>query len=898
MTAASHQQSFVASPLLPLTAAFATGIVLAHLLHLRLAASFIAALATTVVAVWAVVSRKTRVGVIALRLALCALGVCFSLADAELVSTESLSYLLESGQVPTQRPVLVTGVVYGPVEYSPDAIHLNVRVQEVSTGGKARDCIGVIAILVPSAGQSPADLENLFLRHGTQLRIATTLERSDRFRNPGVSGLGDFLENKGYDAMAFVKSPLLIERLGDNQSLMASLYLWRFSLEKRIVSTFSRDTAAVLNAALVGNRYGLSRQTSEKFREGGTFHVLVISGLHISFLGSVIFAIARRITKKRLVQFLVSTLLLWAYAVAVGANASVVRAAFMFSFVAFAPIVGRRSASLNALSAAALLLLVFRPRELFDPSFQLTFLSVFAIVVFAWPLLSRLSEIGRWRLTRETPFPPNTDERFRMFAETLYWSEKRWLSELSRSTHKYKLFKTPVAGRLERWHLQRAFRYSFTALVVSFSVQLTLAPLLILHFHRISFAGLFLNIGISFLMVLLTIVAAVALMITAINSALASPFVHLADAINWLMVNSVTPFSHLELASLRVPEYSGKAATVYVLYFVPLLLLGFALSRWNPFLQKHGGRWFVHVLLIAQLFCIFAIIVHPFSARTPKGLRIDFLDVGQGDAALVTMRDGVTVLIDGGGRPSFGGARGSQQLFEPDKRSIGEAVVSEFVWNRGLDRVDYVLPTHADADHIDGLNDIVRNFSVRAALVGRTPVGDPDFDLFRATTESRLLPVFTISSGDTMKFDDVLIEVLWPPAAAATAPSRNNDSVVLRVVFGNRSILLTGDIEAAAELALARMTQNLDADVLKVAHHGSKSSSTDSFVRATHPRLAIISVGRKSMFGHPHPEVVQRWLESGAQVFTTGKCGTITLETDGEQLGMKTFVASPQCVSP
>jgi competence protein ComEC len=177
-------------------------------------------------------------------------------------------------------------------------------------------------------------------------------------------------------------------------------------------------------------------------------------------------------------------------------------------------------------------------------------------------------------------------------------------------------------------------------------------------------------------------------------------------------------------------------------------------------------------------------------------------------------------------------------------------------------------------------------------------VGDPDFDLFRATTESRSLPVFTISSGDKMKFDDVLIEVLWPPAAAATAPSRNNDSVVLRVVFGNRSILLTGDIEAAAELALARMTQNLGVDVLKVAHHGSKSSSTDSFVRATHPRLAIISVGRKSMFGHPHPEVVQRWLESGAQVFTTGKCGTITLETDGEQLGMKTFVESPECVSP
>ena len=156
-----------------------------------------------------------------------------------------------------------------------------------------------------------------------------------------------------------------------------------------------------------------------------------------------------------------------------------------------------------------------------------------------------------------------------------------------------------------------------------------------------------------------------------------------------------------------------------------------------------------------------------------------------------------------------------------------------------------------------------------------------------------------LQAGDTIRLDDATIDVLWPPATTdPNAPSRNNDSIVLRLTYGKRHILFTGDIEKNAERALVAsasklstdtssdVVTNLTADIVKVAHHCSKTSSTQPFIAATQPQTAIISVGQYSIFGHPHREVVERWQASGAQVLTTGKCGTITVTTDGQQLSV------------
>ncbi|PYT03797.1 MAG: MBL fold protein, partial [Acidobacteria bacterium] len=185
-----------------------------------------------------------------------------------------------------------------------------------------------------------------------------------------------------------------------------------------------------------------------------------------------------------------------------------------------------------------------------------------------------------------------------------------------------------------------------------------------------------------------------------------------------------------------------------------------------------------------------------------------------------------------------------------------------------------------------------KNFRVDAALVARAPSDDAEFVRFASTARDAGLPVYVVGRGDRLSFGAVEADVLWPPLApgAADSPSGNNQSVILRLHFGRRTFLFTGDAEADAERALVAAGDDLRSDAVKVGHHGSRTSSTEGFVNASRPALAVVSVGQDSPYGHPHPEVLERWRASGAQVLTTGQRGTITVSTDGDDLKVETFV--------
>lgn len=848
---------------------------------------------------------KRRLATLLVLFATLSLGSAFAIGEKSRIPANQIRRLLEQGVIKVGEPVELTGVLDQEPEPAPERLFLRLRVSRVRVGNTEMQSSGAVMLSarVARKDSEQQDFAALDLHYGASLRVMTRLERADNFRNPGVASFTEYLDRQGYDATAIVKSPLLIERLENERVFLplAWIYAWRRQVQTAFASHFSKETAGVLDAAILGNRYFLSQSTSERFREGGTFHVLVISGLHITFLGGIVFLVARRFTRNRGIQFGLSAAVLWSYALAVGAEASVVRAALMFTVIVLAPLVSRHASSLNALGGSALVLLAWRPSDLLDPSFQLTFASVAAIVLLSWPLLQKLSAIGAWRPTRETPYPPTSALWLRSLCESLFWSERQWRVELEQTNYSYNLLKTPAARVLERFHLQRPLRYAFSTIVVSASVQLVLLPLLIVYFHRLSFASLILNVGVSLMMAAMAIVAVFALLLAQISAAIAGPFISLANGLNWLTVHSVDPFARAGIASIRLPEYSGWAGLIYVLYYLPLAGLVRLLWRWQPLRlsssKQRAMRLPVRLALIAQLLAVAVVVVHPWSGPRMDGkLRVDFLDVGQGDSALLTFPDGVTLLVDGGGRPGpfrlDPDAGNDDERFERDTRSIGEAVVSEFLWQRGLDHVDYILATHADADHIDGLNDIVRNFTVRAALVARTPHSDPEFARFSETLSAQRIPIQIIGGGDQLRFGNVLMNVLWPPAAQShELPSQNNDSIVVKVLLGQRSFLLTGDIEARAEEALTTFADTLRADVVKVPHHGSKTSSTTGFIAAAQPRYAVISVGQTSIFGHPNPEVIKRWEAAGVLVLRTGNSGTITFATNGTDLTLETFVS-------
>lgn len=881
-------RNFDPHPLLWLAVSFAVGILCAPFV-----ASAVALAACFFATSCAILLRgRALVATVAVMAAyLCAGVAAWHLEEAR--AGRRLGALYERGLIPSGEPVALDGVLVRAPERAPDGVRLRVDARRIIYSGQERETAGEVELFLPLRDAAARDdYRALALGYGARVRALVRLKRETGARNPGVASRLDWARRLGIEAWGTIKSPLLIESSSGERrgGLFRLLEEHRARIAQRLDEIFEARTAGVIKAMTLGERHSISRETGEAFREGGIFHLLVISGSHIAFIGGFALLLSRWLTRNLVLRFLLTNAVVWGYALLVGFDVPVARAALMWTAVSFGPVVQRRAPSLNALGGAALALLVWNPRALFDWSFHLTFLSVLAIVSLAWPVCERMRAVGEWRPTRTTPHPPECVRPFRLVSEALYWSERRWRRDMARLPYSYRLFKTPVALWFERFGLQRPLRYAMVGAIVSLSTQAALVPVQIIYFHRISIAGLLLNLVAGPLLALLALCGLCALLLSPVSDV---AVMWSAEASTWLvhtLTAMVEPFSKVGLAAVRVPTYSGWRAAIYALYYVFFLLLLRSLGEWDwsrPENRSHSAAFCAFALTVLA----WVVIAHPGSARPADGLlHIDFLDVGQGDATLITLPDGTTLLVDGGGEPLRLEEEDELDAFEPDVRSVGERIVAEHLWWRGSDRIDYLVVTHSDADHIGGAIDVARLFRVRAALVASFDWTSPNFVRFAEVLRERGVPLEKVERGDVLRGQDVTLDVLWPPAESA-ALGDNQRSLVLRIRHGAHAVLLTGDIDGEVERSLARTSpDDLQCDVVKVAHHGSRTSSVQEFVARTRPSFAIISVSKQSPFGHPHEEVVRRWRDAGAQVLTTAESGMISVRSDGERLSVERFV--------
>jgi competence protein ComEC len=317
-----------------------------------------------------------------------------------------------------------------------------------------------------------------------------------------------------------------------------------------------------------------------------------------------------------------------------------------------------------------------------------------------------------------------------------------------------------------------------------------------------------------------------------------------------------------------------------------------ATARGYGFWRGWAARGSAGALALSTL----AIAIYPFAPRWSAGkLELTVLDVGQGDSLFVESPHGRSLLIDGGG--AFGGFPGREEHNGIDP---GEEAVSPYLWSRGFQKLDVVALTHAHQDHIGGLAAILENFHVGTLWIGREVASPALANLEKLAREKKITIVHQIR-GDAFSWDGVETQLLWPeiaPTEVGPAP-KNNDSLVLRLKYGERSMMLPGDAEKQAESSI--LSDNgegaLRADVLKVGHHGSKNSTMPGFLAAVRPRVAVISVGEDNSYGHPNTELLERLTDAGVRILRTDREGAVHILTDGNRLEISCFVACPEKTS-
>jgi competence protein ComEC len=698
------------------------------------------------------------------------------------------------------------------------------------------------------------------LAYGQLVEVDARVRRPQNYRNPGAFDYARYLARQDVYWTASASGAAAVRRLsGECGSRFGrAVTAMRVSALERIERLYRGRPyeAGMMQAILIGQTFQLEKIWTEQFRRTGTIHALVISGTHVAVLAAFFLFLMRLCLVPRGIAAVVTAGGAWVYALVTGWQAPCVRAAAGFTLFMIGRHFFRERRLVNLLAAVAIAFLVFDPEQMFEASFQLSFLAVAFLALFAVPLLEgTVAPLARGLAgLRDTGRDPHLPPRVAAFRV-----EMRLLAETLELTLRAPAWAAAFAVAA----VARVFFYAVELFTISAVVQAGLALPMVIYFHRVGLSGLTANL----------------LVIPLMGAVVPAGFVAMLTGWSWAAemagVALAATRAVVEWHAVREPHWRVPDPPWWLAVALCAALIAAAMAvRLRP-------RWRA-LPLAAALVLLGLVLAHPFAPDVRRGqLEVTSIDVGQGDAFFVAFPEGKLITVDAGGFPRFGERR-------TPARDTGEDVVSPYLWRRSVRRLDAVAVSHAHADHNGGVPALIENFRPRELWTGPAP----DCAESRTVRERAArfgVTIRELRAGDAFDYGGASIGVLAPTADYRPgAEPVNADSLVLRVAYGRHAFLLTGDLERATEADLVAAGVPLRATVLKLGHHGSRTSSTAAFLDAVHPAFAIVTAGEGNMYRYPHAEVIQRLEERRIQPLRTDRHGCISFRTDGRYLEIET----------
>ena len=600
-------------------------------------------------------------------------------------------------------------------------------------------------------------------------------------------------------------------------------------ISQNIENLLEEQEQQIVKGFILGDTTALDEELKEKFQIANISHVLAVSGMHIVYIVIGIEIVFKKWLGKRHVKYVVIIGLVF-YMALTGYTSSIVRAGIMGMMNIVAFLVYRKNDIWTSIAISLGIILIQNPYVITGVGLQLSYLGTIGIILF--------------------------NKSIKQYFDNIKWIKNNISIKRSKRI-------SQIVENLK------------DMIAVTLSAQLMILPVMLYHFNMIGIYFVITNILVSivtgpimFLSVIFVFSSFIQLQI--------SQFISIFLSLGIKCFIQISNLANLPFSKIYIPTPS---ILFIIIYYIAILIGNqiyriytsqyinptktrvknlIALVKYKLYEKKKKIRKIyqkilkernVKVFIVKTYKVIFFIVFLVGIYQFPKNLEIHFLDVGQGDSCFIITPNHKTILIDGGGSTS--------NTFD-----VGKDTLIPYLLDKGYTKLDYILISHFDQDHVGGILPILEEFKVGQVFITKQEEKSENYETFLEIVKEKNLKVREVKAGDKITIGEVTFHILWPMEKQIEENILNNNAMVMKLQYKSFSMLFTGDIEEVAEKKILDTYKNhldmLKATVLKVAHHGSKSSSTEEFLKAVNSKVAIIGVGENNMFGHPNNAVLER----------------------------------------
>ena len=669
------------------------------------------------------------------------------------------------------------------------------------------------------------------LEYGDKIFITGEFQEPQGMRNEGGFNYKEYLKSLNIYGSVKAKNIKVIEQNKGN-IFMNFTYKISDEIKENIEEFMGEKYSGLLIGLLLGDSSKIDENMEENFKITSLTHILAVSGAQVSYIIVAMYSLLKRkigIQKTRVV--IIASLIF--YTALTGFSPSIVRAGIMGIILMISGLVFRKNDIINSIAISLFFMLVYNPFLLENVGLQLSYLGTIGIIGFNKTII--------------------------LILKNIQIRNRKWKYKINRKL-------ILLISKIKE------------ILAVTMSASLAVVPVMIYHFNLFGTYFLITNLLASIIIGPITLLGTLLVIISFISINIAKVLSYILKFLIDILL-FISSFSKLPISKIYIPT---PTITFIIIIYLSLII---SLFIYKVFHERNPNTTILRVRNLLALvkykfkqnrndiikrIVIISIVISLCIIFIPRDLKINFVDVGQGDSTFIITPKNKTILIDGGGSNT-------------GSFDVGENTLLPYILDKGYNKIDLMIISHFDSDHVGGLLTILEEIKVEKVLIAKQEEQSENYKRFFNIVKEKNIPVIVGKRGDKINIEkDLYLDILFPESEQIEENVINNNSLVFNIYYNNFSMLFTGDIEEIAEKRIIEITNKsrLKADIIKIPHHGSKTSSTRELLEIVLPKIALIGVGKDNLFGHPSSETIDKLDELEIKTYRTDINGEIMINVN------------------